>query len=62
MILPQDYSAAGRIRAIEKCSDLIGNRNLNLQACSIVPQVTTLPRAPSSGSGNNNNNNNNNMA
>jgi hypothetical protein len=30
-------SAAGRIRSIEKSSDLIGNRTRDLPACSIVP-------------------------
>jgi hypothetical protein len=39
---PQDHGAAGRIRLIEKSSDLIGNRTRDLSACSIVPQ----PRAP----------------
>jgi hypothetical protein len=34
------------ITSIEKCSDLIGNRTHDLPACSIVPQPTTLPRAP----------------
>jgi hypothetical protein len=38
---------AGKIRSIEKSSDLIGNGNHNLLACSIVPQPTTLLRAPS---------------
>jgi hypothetical protein len=47
LIRPQGYSAAGRIRLIEKPSDLIGNRTLDLLACSIVPQPTTLPRGPS---------------
>jgi hypothetical protein len=27
-------------------NDLIGNRTRDLPACSIVPQQTTLPRAP----------------
>jgi hypothetical protein len=36
----------GRIRSIEKSSDLIGNRILDLPACSIVPQPTMPPRAP----------------
>jgi hypothetical protein len=36
---------AGRISSIEKSSD-IGNRILDLPACSIVPQTTTLLRAP----------------
>jgi hypothetical protein len=39
------HSAAGRIRSIEK-SNLFGNRTRDLQAYSIVPQPTTLPRAP----------------
>jgi hypothetical protein len=29
-----------------KFNDLIGNRTLDLLACSIVPQPITLPRAP----------------
>jgi hypothetical protein len=37
---------AGRIKSIEKSNDLIGNRTRDLPACSIVPQLTTLPRAP----------------
>jgi hypothetical protein len=37
---------AGRIRPIEKSSDLIRNRTHNLPACSIVPPPTTLLRAP----------------
>jgi hypothetical protein len=44
---PQGHSAAGRIRSIEKSND-IGNRTRDLPACSIVPQPTALPRAPSS--------------
>jgi hypothetical protein len=40
----QGYSAAGRIREIEKIH-LIGTRSRDLPACSIVPQPTTLPRA-----------------
>jgi hypothetical protein len=43
---PKDHSAAGRIRSIEKSSDLIGSRTRGLPACGIVPQPTTLPRAP----------------
>jgi hypothetical protein len=35
-----------RIRSIEKSSDLIGHRNRDLPACSIVLHPTTLPRAP----------------
>jgi hypothetical protein len=41
---PQGHSAAGRITSIEKSDDLIGSRNRDLPACSIVP---TVPRAPS---------------
>jgi hypothetical protein len=36
---------AGRIKSIEKIH-LIGTRIRDLPACSIVPQPTTLPRAP----------------
>jgi hypothetical protein len=42
----QGHRAAGRIRSIEKFNDLIGSRTRDLPACSIVPQPTTLPRAP----------------
>jgi hypothetical protein len=34
---------AGRIRLIEKSSDLIGNRSRDLPASSIVHQLTTPP-------------------
>jgi hypothetical protein len=44
---PQDHSAAGRIRSIEKSNTFIGNRTRYLPVCSIVPQPNTLPRAPS---------------
>jgi hypothetical protein len=37
---------AGRFRSIQNCNGLIGNRTLDLPACSIVPQPTTLPRTP----------------
>jgi hypothetical protein len=43
---PQGRGAAGRIRSIEKCNDLIGNRTRDLPVCSTVLQLTTLPRAP----------------
>jgi hypothetical protein len=42
---PQGHSAAGRVRSIEKSND-IENRTRDVPACSIVPQPTTLPRAP----------------
>jgi hypothetical protein len=45
---PQGHNAAGRIRSIEKSNDPIGNKTRDLPACSIVPQPTTLPRAPCS--------------
>jgi hypothetical protein len=35
---PQNHSAAGRIRSIEKSNDLIWSRTRDLPACSIVPQ------------------------
>jgi hypothetical protein len=44
---PHGHSAAGRIRSIEKSSDLIGDRTRDLPACRVVPQPTTLLRAPS---------------
>jgi hypothetical protein len=31
---------------LKKSNDLIGDRTHDLPACSIVPQLTTLPRAP----------------
>jgi hypothetical protein len=43
---PQGHSAAGRIRSIEKSNDFIRNRTRDLPACGIVPQPTTLSRAP----------------
>jgi hypothetical protein len=43
--LPQGHSSAGRIRSTGKSND-IGNRIRDLLACSIVPQPTTLSRAP----------------
>jgi hypothetical protein len=43
---PQGHISDGRIGSIEIYSDLIGNRNCDLPACSMVPQPTTLPRAP----------------
>jgi hypothetical protein len=46
MTRPQDHSAAERIRSIEESKDLIGNRSLDLPACTIVSQSTTLSRAP----------------
>jgi hypothetical protein len=43
----EGHSAAGRIRSIDKrLSDLIGNRNRDLPACSIVHQPTTSLSAP----------------
>jgi hypothetical protein len=33
---------------LKKSNDLIGDRIRDLPACSIVPQPTTLPRAPKS--------------
>jgi hypothetical protein len=42
---PQAHSAAGSVRSIEKPNDLIVIRTRDLQACSLVPQPTTLPSA-----------------
>jgi hypothetical protein len=41
-------AAAGRIKSIEKSSDLIGNGTRDLPACSVMGQPTTLPRVPES--------------
>jgi hypothetical protein len=43
---PQGHSADGKIISTEKSNDLIGNRIRVIPACSIVPQPTTLLRAP----------------
>jgi hypothetical protein len=43
---PEGHIAAGRIRSIEKYNDFIRNRTRDLQACSIVPQPTTLSHVP----------------
>jgi hypothetical protein len=43
---PRAIIAAGRIRSIEKSSDLIRNWTHDLLACSIVPQPTMRPRTP----------------
>jgi hypothetical protein len=46
---PKGHNAAGRITSIEKSSDIIVNGIRDLAACSsIVPQLTTVPRAPQS--------------
>jgi hypothetical protein len=37
---------AERIRSIKKSNDPTRNRTRDLPACSIVPQPTMLPRAP----------------
>jgi hypothetical protein len=38
--------AARRIRSIEKSNYLIGNRNRDLPACSIILKPATLPYVP----------------
>jgi hypothetical protein len=42
---PQGHSAAEMITWVKESNNLIGNRTGHLQACSIVPQSTSLPRA-----------------
>jgi hypothetical protein len=37
-----------RLYKLKKANELIGNRTRDLPACSIVPQLTTLARAPNS--------------
>jgi len=44
---PQGHSAAGRIMSMKNSNDTIGNRTRDLPTCSVVPQPTALPRAPS---------------
>jgi hypothetical protein len=46
LISVRGHSRTRWIRWLEKLIDLIGNRTSDLPACSIVPQPTTLPRAP----------------
>jgi hypothetical protein len=46
MSRPQGHSAVGRITSNEKPNNLIENRTRDLPAFRIVPQPTTLPRAP----------------
>jgi hypothetical protein len=41
----KDHSAAGRIRSLERYSDLIGGRVRDITACSGARQQTTLPHA-----------------
>ena len=40
------HSAAGRIMSVTTSGNTIGNRTLDLSACSAVPQATAPPRAP----------------
>jgi hypothetical protein len=46
---PQGHSAVGRIKRIEKFSDHMWNWTHDLVACSVVPQLTALPRTPTQG-------------
>jgi len=41
----QGHSAAGRIMSKKNSNDTIGNRNLDLPACSVVPQPTNCTTA-----------------
>jgi hypothetical protein len=41
---PQGHSAAGMIKSMKHLKDPIGNRAHNLPACSVVPELTALPR------------------
>jgi hypothetical protein len=45
---PRDTLRMDGFGKLKKSNDLIGIRTRNLPACSIAPQPTTLPRAPSS--------------
>jgi hypothetical protein len=44
---PQCHSVAVRIMSMKNSSDAMGDRTLDLTACSAVPQPTASPRAPS---------------
>jgi hypothetical protein len=44
--LVEPTAIAGRIKSIEKSSELIGNRNRDPPACNTRPHLTTLPCAP----------------
>jgi hypothetical protein len=43
---PQGHNAVGKIRPIEKSSDLIRSRTHDIQACGTVPQPTMLLSVP----------------
>ena len=43
---PQGHSATGKIMSMKTFHDPIGNRTRDLPVCSVVPQPTALPRAP----------------
>jgi len=43
---PKSHSAAGRIKSTKSHNDPIGNRNRNLPACTVVPQLTAPQRTP----------------
>jgi hypothetical protein len=46
VLVPQGYSATGRIMSTKNSNDNIGNRTRDIPACSAVPQPTALQRAP----------------
>jgi hypothetical protein len=43
---PRAMVRLGGVGQLKKSSDLIGNRTRDLPACSIMTQLTTLPRTP----------------
>jgi len=45
LIRPQGHRAVGRIISMKNSNDIIGNRRLDLPACSSVPKPTLLLRA-----------------
>jgi hypothetical protein len=45
VLTPERFMVAGIRKTEKKISDLIGNRNSDLPACSMAPQPTMLPKA-----------------
>jgi hypothetical protein len=43
---PMAISRLEGLAKLKKCNDLIGTRTRDRPACSVVPQPSTLPRAP----------------
>jgi hypothetical protein len=46
LVDPRNVSRLEELGKLKKLNDLIGNQTRDIPACSIVPQLTTLPRTP----------------